>query len=117
MNPCPCCGYEVFDEPPGSYDICDICFWEDDEAQLRYPEMDWGPNKVSLIEAQKNYALFGASEERLIIHVRKALPTDKRDPEWRPIVVGKDNYETDIGGKYPVDMTTLYYWRKNYWRS
>jgi len=28
--PCPCCGYLVFTEPPGSYDICSICFWEDD---------------------------------------------------------------------------------------
>ncbi|MGE7024447.1 CPCC family cysteine-rich protein [Solibacillus cecembensis] len=25
------CGYRAFDdEPPGTYDICKICFWEDD---------------------------------------------------------------------------------------
>jgi len=35
MYPCPCCGYVVFDEPPGSYAIRPICFWEDDLAQLR----------------------------------------------------------------------------------
>jgi rubrerythrin len=34
--PCPGCGYLVFDEPPGSYEICPICFWEDDLAQLRF---------------------------------------------------------------------------------
>ncbi|WP_241494482.1 CPCC family cysteine-rich protein [Pseudomonas asplenii] len=30
MFTCPCCGYAVFEEPPGSHDICPICFWEDD---------------------------------------------------------------------------------------
>ncbi len=35
--PCPCCGYLVFTEPPGSYTICPICFWEDDISQLRFP--------------------------------------------------------------------------------
>ena len=34
--PCPGCGYLVFDEPPGSYEICPICFGEDDLAQLRF---------------------------------------------------------------------------------
>ncbi|WP_248129036.1 CPCC family cysteine-rich protein [Pseudomonas sp. W2Aug9] len=27
MFTCPCCGYAVFEEHPGSYDICPICFW------------------------------------------------------------------------------------------
>ncbi|NIP43329.1 MAG: hypothetical protein GWN61_14025, partial [candidate division Zixibacteria bacterium] len=31
---CPCCGYRTLDDPPGSYDICGICFWEDDTVQL-----------------------------------------------------------------------------------
>ena len=34
--PCPCCGYLVFDEPVGSFDICPICDWEDDDVQLRF---------------------------------------------------------------------------------
>ncbi|MBE1878479.1 CPCC family cysteine-rich protein [Myceligenerans pegani] len=37
--PRPCCGHLVFDEPPGSYEICGSCFWEDDAIQLRWP--DW----------------------------------------------------------------------------
>jgi anaerobic ribonucleoside-triphosphate reductase len=28
--PCPCCGYQVFTGPPGSYEICPVCGWEDD---------------------------------------------------------------------------------------
>lgn len=32
---CPCCGYYTFDEKPsGTYDICEVCFWEDDPIQL-----------------------------------------------------------------------------------
>ena len=34
--PCPCCGYLMFNEEPGSYDICEVCGWEDDLSQLRF---------------------------------------------------------------------------------
>lgn len=47
--PCPCCGYLVFDESPGSYEICPICFWEDDLSQLRFPRMSVGANRVSFL--------------------------------------------------------------------
>ncbi|MEH7657210.1 CPCC family cysteine-rich protein, partial [Bacillus velezensis] len=31
---CPCCGYRTIEEePPGTYEICNICYWEDDEVQ------------------------------------------------------------------------------------
>ncbi|MEE4585236.1 MULTISPECIES: CPCC family cysteine-rich protein [Streptomyces] len=53
--PCPCCGHLVLDEMPGSYAICPVRFWEDDGVQFRWPTMDGGANKVSLIDAQRNY--------------------------------------------------------------
>jgi len=62
MHPCPSCGYDVFGEPPGSYDICPICFWEDDIVQLAFPDLAGGANKCSLIEGQHNFAAFGACE-------------------------------------------------------
>ncbi|MDX2622394.1 CPCC family cysteine-rich protein [Streptomyces sp. NPDC012486] len=49
--PCPCCGHRVLDAMPGSYEICPVCFWEDDGIQFRWPTMDGGANKISLIEA------------------------------------------------------------------
>ena len=52
-HPCPACGFEVFDEPAGSYDICPVCDWEDDEVQLRFPAMRGGANKESLFEWQQ----------------------------------------------------------------
>ncbi|WP_374940084.1 CPCC family cysteine-rich protein [Streptomyces finlayi] len=46
--PCPCCGNRVLDAMPGSYEICPVCFWEDDGVQFRWPTMAGGANKVSL---------------------------------------------------------------------
>lgn len=114
--PCPCCGYLVFAEPPGSDDICMICFWEDDAAQLRFPTLGDQTNFVPLAEAQLNYARFGAIEERFAGDVRKPTPDDARDPEFRPIEP-HDSFEdvpTEAGG--PSDPTALYYWRPTFWR-
>ncbi|MFH8396799.1 CPCC family cysteine-rich protein [Streptomyces anulatus] len=61
--PCPCCGHRVFDDMPGSHEICPVCFWEDDRVQFRWPTMAGGANKVSLIEAQRNYQDFGACDQ------------------------------------------------------
>ncbi|HEP9402485.1 hydrolase, partial [Pseudomonas aeruginosa] len=41
--PCPCCGYLTFDEEPcGTYEICPVCYWEDDIAQNKDPDYDGG---------------------------------------------------------------------------
>jgi hypothetical protein len=119
MYPCPCCGYLVFGEPPGSYDICPICGWEDDLSQLRFPEV--GGANVPLIQAQQNYKAFGASEARRSELGRQPGADDYRDPEWRPVDLARDNAERpvsgiDYGNSYPPDSETLYYWRKAYWR-
>ncbi|EJS66361.1 hypothetical protein CN425_23275 [Bacillus cereus] len=52
---CPCCGYKTLEEePPGTYEICSICFWEDDPVQFKDPDLEGGANEVSLRQAQKN---------------------------------------------------------------
>lgn len=61
---CPACGYLVNDEPPGSYNICPVCGWEDDDSQLRFPTTT-GANHVSLLEAQKNVQEIGVSEKSI----------------------------------------------------
>jgi hypothetical protein len=115
--PCPCCGHLVFDEPPGSDDICLVCFWEDDLTQLRWPALAGGANAVSLAEAQRNLAEFGAIEERFSGDVRAPAPDEPRDPEWRPID-GTDAFEApDEAAPWPADSTTLYYWRPTFWRK
>lgn len=73
---CPCCGYYTFEnQPNGSYDICKVCFWEDDPIQLDDPTFEGGANRVSLQQARLNFKEFGACEKRLISYVRK--PTDE----------------------------------------
>lgn len=74
---CPCCGYYTFDnKPDGSYDICKVCFWEDDPIQLEDPTYEGGANKVSLIQAKENYKEFGACEREMIPRVRKPYPDE-----------------------------------------
>lgn len=74
---CPCCGYETLDdEPPGTYDICEICYWEDDGVQYTDPDFVGGANKVSLREGQSNFIRVGACEERCIEFVRKPKDSD-----------------------------------------
>ncbi len=79
---CPCCGYKTLEEkPPGTFEICPICFWEDDNIQFKDPDYKGGANNVSLREAQKNFVKFGASEKRFIKNVRKPTKDDEKDPE------------------------------------
>lgn len=69
---CPCCGYYTFDSKPiGEYDICPVCYWEDDPFQAEDPNLEGWANKVSLNQAKENYKKFGAIEKRLTKYVRQ----------------------------------------------
>ena len=82
---CPCCGHLVFGESAGSYEICPICFWEDDPVQAADPWFAGGANKPSLVEAQRNYTAFGAMEQRFVKKVRPPRRGETVDPRWRPL--------------------------------
>lgn len=96
---CPCCGCLTLDERC-AYDICPVCFWEDDaylvinggkikgvrvdnevsdEELLDVPS--GANNGLTLREGRENYRKFGACEESMKKHVRPPhgdeLPTDK----------------------------------------
>jgi hypothetical protein len=119
VHPCPCCGHLVFDDPPGSYDICPICFWEDDQVQLRWPSSGGGANRLSLIDSQHNYQQFGAIEERFTNQVRSATADEPLDPGWRAIAPTEVNVFEATGtsaAPWPADLTTLYWWRPTFWR-
>ena len=51
---CPVCGKYEFEEQ-GSFDICEICNWEDDPIQGNDPNYKGGANKMSLNEAKEAY--------------------------------------------------------------
>jgi len=67
----------------GQYDICPVCFWEDDPVQSRDERLDGSANKVCLEEARKNYLDFGACEKEMLPHTRKPFPEELIPDESR----------------------------------
>ncbi|WP_211841510.1 CPCC family cysteine-rich protein [Saccharopolyspora antimicrobica] len=60
--PCPCCGFVTLPER-GGYELCSLCFWEDDDHDA--DEVRGGPNgSLSLTEARHNFRTMGACDER-----------------------------------------------------
>ena len=53
---CSCCGNNTLTEqPPGTYEICPLVNWEDDEVQYNDPAYAGGANRLSLEEARRQY--------------------------------------------------------------
>lgn len=108
-SPCPVCGFLVFSGPPGSYDICPVCDWEDDHVQLAHPLMRGGANRESLVEAQ--------------IAILKKIPLAvrehggfKREECWRPLKEEEMKVRADAptDGQSYFEATAEepgYYWR------
>src|SRR6516164_4423173 len=92
--PCACCGYLTLGDSPGGYEICHVCFWEDDPVQLLDPWYVGGANKVSLHQAQENYSQFGVSEERFKDSVKGVFQGDVRDKSWRTVAERDRKYVT-----------------------
>jgi hypothetical protein len=78
LFPCPSCGFLVFSEAPGSYEICSLCGWEDDHVQLAHPGMGGGANTDSLVAHQR------AALERFPIGVTTSGEF-VRSRSWRPL--------------------------------
>jgi hypothetical protein len=115
--PCPCCGHVVFDEPPGSYSICPICFWEDDLVQLRGSTTP----AERIARASSRAATFrrvGAMEERFIGNIRPPSSDEPLEVDWRPIDPTIDRFEPRGSQErpWPDDSTVLYWWRASFWR-
>ena len=96
--PCPSCGFLVFEEPPGSYDICRVCGWEDDHVQLAHPAMRGGANRESLVESQISIL------KELPVEIRKRDGV-LRDPQWRPLREEEVKFRPDA----PKDGTSYFH--------
>lgn len=68
---CRCCGYRTLGER-GGFEICSVCFWEDDgQDDQDADEVRGGPNAdLSLTQARQNFREFGACERRFLENVR-----------------------------------------------
>ncbi|GHO52163.1 CPCC family cysteine-rich protein [Ktedonobacter robiniae] len=74
---CDCCGFLTLEEDPwGSYEICDVCFWEQNHGQVDEPDNPFGPNRITLREARENFKRFGAIDERSKPFVRPPFPEE-----------------------------------------
>ena len=73
---CRCCGYYTLDNQ-GLYDICPVCFWEDNNEFDDPNEYD-DCNKMTLNQARRNYLEFGACKKDMIKYCRKPRNTEIR---------------------------------------
>lgn len=56
---CKCCRKMTI-ELRDSFEVCPVCFWEDDPLQSEDEDYSGGANEISLKEARANYSKFGA---------------------------------------------------------
>ena len=77
---CPCCGFLTIVSyrggPPGTYDICPVCWWEDDPVQFDDPDYRGGANRESLNEARTEFARWRNDGMPLIDRRRPPLPEE-----------------------------------------
>jgi hypothetical protein len=75
---CPCCGYLTLSDR-GRFEICEVCYWEDDSQDDQDANtVRGGPNgDLSLTQARRNYSLFGASDRAFCDSVREPAEDEK----------------------------------------
>ncbi len=78
LQTCPSCGFKVFSEPSGSYEICTICNWEDDPVQALDPDIKGGANSLSLREFQDKIL-------KEIPQETKTYQGFEKDQNWKPL--------------------------------
>jgi hypothetical protein len=69
---CPCCGYFTLSKN-SMFEICPVCYWEDDPVQLENQNYDGGANDISLIKAKESFIKIGAISEEYTKIVRQPL--------------------------------------------
>jgi hypothetical protein len=80
MYACPCCGYKTLSDT-GAYDLCPVCWWEDDGLE---PWEYSAPNGQTLVEAQQAYLAQRLPYRLRSGKVRAPKRGEERDPDWRP---------------------------------
>lgn len=78
IYPCPCCGHHTLPVPKEetvAY-ICPVCYWENDVFTSSDDEPSDENHGINLNEGRRNYKLFGACSQDMLIHVRKPKPEE-----------------------------------------
>jgi hypothetical protein len=80
---CPCCGYRTLREkPPGTFQLCPVCFWEDDSVQFDDHSYEGGANRPSLNQARRSFEKCGACAKRFKDQVRMPKKKEDREAPW-----------------------------------
>ncbi len=77
--PCQCCEYFTIRNPKEyGYELCEVCFWEDDGYGDSTPDAPSAPNgEMTLNEAKKNFKLYKACDEFSVDSCRDPLPEEQ----------------------------------------
>ena len=98
--PCLCCGYQTLpQQPPGTWEICPVCFWEDAPR-----DWEWRSNAISLRQAQRNFLRLGACEPEWIDDVRHPTPSEQRPLGWKAM----DEQESELKAVLIAQITTAF---------
>ena len=81
---CFICGYPTLDERC-DWDICPICYWEDDVLVQGDEDRRSTANRMMVSEAQANYMLIGAISPEYVENVRPPTADEVRDRIWKPL--------------------------------
>ncbi|GAA6170716.1 hypothetical protein NBRC116592_03860 [Colwellia sp. KU-HH00111] len=79
---CPCCEYLTL-SARDCYEICPVCFWEDDGTQ--HPEGGSMANRLMLGEAQDNFLKIGACDERAVAFVKKDAKLQYKKQDYKAL--------------------------------
>ena len=99
---CPICGQRKV----GEYDICEICNWEYDSTDAKYPDENGGCNHISLNEGKIWFAKYGKTwqtvwEDKLAKHYNCSIYDGavftKNQHEYLPL---PQNQISASNGKY-----------------
>lgn len=112
--PCPCCGHRTL-ASGGWYDLCPVCFWEDDPNQLERPLSTDGANGKSLVDSQQAYLQIAAMDKIFSSKVRAARQDEPLDDGWRPIDPQLDltANDTQLAGTR-TEYSSLYWWKRHH---
>lgn len=75
---CPCCEFFTLEDNPiqPTFEICPVCFWENDPLQSEKPDYSGGANRISLNEAKLNYKNLSVCKEDMGEFVRMPYPEE-----------------------------------------
>lgn len=60
-----------------TFQLCFVCYWEDDGVKFIDPAYEGSANRVSLIQAKEDFKSFVSIEERFIEYVRLYLKEEE----------------------------------------